>query len=153
MGYERFTDDARKVMQVANQEAQRFNHPLISTEHLLFALLRDVDTALLLKKFNVDRHRIRRELEQVMQCGPEMNAIGKLPLTPMVERVLTYSKKEALELGNNYVGTEHLLLGLLRETESVAVQVLMNHGVKPEKVRQEVLNLLGNGSASGDGTE
>ena len=150
MEYERFTDDARKVMQVANQEAQRFNHPLISTEHLLFALLRDVDTALLLKKFNVELYRIRRDLEQVMQADPEMNTIGKLPMASKVKRAIDYAMFEAESLDHFYVGTEHLLLGLLRESENVAAEVLMHAGVTLEKMREEVGTALADAKKASD---
>jgi ATP-dependent Clp protease ATP-binding subunit ClpC len=151
MAYERYTDDARKVMQVANQEAQRFNHQYISCEHVLLALLKDADAARLLKCFNVELYRIRRELEQVMQCGPEMNTIGRLTMAPNVKRAIEYAMLEAADLDHYYVGTEHLLLGLLRESENVAAQVLTNHGVALEAMREEVRKALADARKASDG--
>lgn len=143
--YERFTDRARKVMQLANQEAQRFNHEYIGTEHILLGLVKEGSgvAANVLKNLDVDLKKIRMEVEKIVQSGPDMVTIGKLPHTPRAKKVIEYSNEEARNLSHNYVGTEHLLLGLLREQEGVAAQVLMNLGLKLEEVREEVLNLLG----------
>src|SRR5437867_9745042 len=157
--YERFTDRARKVMQLANQEAQRFNHEYIGTEHILLGLVKEGSgvAANVLKNLDVDLRKIRLEVEKIVQTGPgsEMVTMGKLPQTPRAKKVIEYSIEEARNLNHNYVGTEHLLLGLLREQEGVAAQVLMNLGLKLEDVREEVLNLLGhnmpNESESGGG--
>ncbi len=145
--YERFTDRARKVMQLANQEAQRFNHEYIGTEHILLGLVKEGSgvAANVLKNLDVDLRKIRLEVEKLVQSGPEMVTIGKLPQTPRAKKVIEYSMEEARNLNHNYVGTEHILLGLLREQEGVAAQVLMNLGMKLEDVREEVLNLLGHG--------
>src|SRR4051794_16209440 len=157
--YERFTDRARKVMQLANQEAQRFNHEYIGTEHILLGLVKEGSgvAANVLKNLDIDLRKIRLEVEKIVQTGPgsEMVTMGKLPQTPRAKKVIEYSIEEARNLNHNYVGTEHLLLGLLREQEGVAAQVLMNLGLKLEDVREEVLNLLGhnmpNESESGGG--
>ncbi len=151
--YERFTDRARKVMQLANQEAQRFNHEYIGTEHILLGLVKEGSgvAANVLKNLDVDLRKIRLEVEKLVQSGPEMVTIGKLPQTPRAKKVIEYSMEEARNLNHNYVGTEHILLGLLREQEGVAAQVLMNLGLKLEDVREEVLNLLGHGMESGEG--
>src|SRR5437762_242526 len=157
--YERFTDRARKVMQLANQEAQRFNHEYIGTEHILLGLVKEGSgvAANVLKNLDVDLRKIRLEVEKIVTTGPgsEMVTMGKLPQTPRAKKVIEYSIEEARNLNHNYVGTEHLLLGLLREQEGVAAQVLMNLGLKLEDVREEVLNLLGhnmpNESESGGG--
>src|SRR5881398_242001 len=145
--YERFTDRARKVMQLANQEAQRFNHEYIGTEHILLGLVKEGSgvAANVLKNLDIDLRKIRLEVEKIVQTGPgsEMVTMGKLPQTPRAKKVIEYSIEEARNLNHNYVGTEHLLLGLLREQEGVAAQVLMNLGLKLEDVREEVLNLLG----------
>src|SRR5271168_4383617 len=143
--YERFTDRARKVMQLANQEAQRFNHEYIGTEHILLGLVKEGSgvAANVLKNLEVDLRKIRLEVEKIVQSGPDMVTMGKLPQTPRAKKVIEYSIEEARNLNHNYVGTEHLLLGLLREQEGVAAQVLMNLGLKLEDVREEVLNLLG----------
>jgi ATP-dependent Clp protease ATP-binding subunit ClpC len=152
--YERFTDRARKVMQLANQEAQRFNHEYIGTEHILLGLVKEGSgvAANVLKNLDVDLRKIRLEVEKLVQSGPEMVTMGKLPQTPRAKKVIEYSMEEARNLNHNYVGTEHILLGLLREQEGVAAQVLMNLGLKLEEVREEVLNLLGHG-IEGEGSE
>ena len=153
--YERFTDRARKVMQLANQEAQRFNHEYIGTEHMLLGLVKEGTgvAANVLKNLEVDLRKIRLEVEKLVQSGPEMITMGKLPQTPRAKKVIEYSMEEARNLNHNFVGTEHILLGLLREQEGVAAQVLMNLGLKLEEVREEVLNLLGNGLEGGEGGE
>src|SRR5438874_2856653 len=165
--YERFTDRARKVMQLANQEAQRFNHEYIGTEHILLGLVKEGSgvAANVLKNLDIDLRKIRLEVEKIVQTGPggDQVVLGKLPHTPRAKKVIEYSVEEARNLNHNYVGTEHLLLGLLREQEGVAAQVLMNLGLKLEDVREEVLNLLGHnmpnesesggGSGGGGGTE
>jgi ATP-dependent Clp protease ATP-binding subunit ClpC len=153
--YERFTDRARKVMQLANQEAQRFNHEYIGTEHMLLGLVKEGTgvAANVLKNLDVDLRKIRLEVEKLVQTGPEMVTMGKLPQTPRAKKVVEYSMEEARNLNHNFVGTEHILLGLLREQEGVAAQVLMNLGLKLEEVREEVLNLLSNGLEGGEGAE
>ncbi|HID24157.1 MAG TPA: AAA family ATPase, partial [Planctomycetaceae bacterium] len=150
--YERFTDRARKVMQLANQEAQRFNHEYIGTEHILLGLVKEGSgvAANVLKNLDVDLRKIRIEVEKIVQSGPDMVTMGKLPQTPRAKKVIEYAMEEARNLNHNYVGTEHLLLGLLREQEGVAAQVLMNLGLKLEDVREEVLNLLGHGLEGSD---
>ncbi|WP_442484323.1 ATP-dependent Clp protease ATP-binding subunit [Aeoliella sp. SH292] len=151
--YERFTDRARKVMQLANQEAQRFNHEYIGTEHVLLGLIKEGSgvAANVLKNLDVDLRKIRLEVEKLVQSGPDMVTMGRLPQTPRAKKVIEYSMEEARNLNHNYVGTEHILLGLLREQEGVAAQVLMNLGLKLEEVRDEVLNLLGHGLEGGEG--
>src|SRR5438445_4404264 len=153
--YERFTDRARKVMQLANQEAQRFNHEYIGTEHILLGLIKEGSgvAANVLKNLDVDLRKIRLEVEKLVQSGPDMVTMGKLPQTPRAKKVIEYSMEEARNLNHNYVGTEHILLGLLREQEGVAAQVLMNLGLKLEDVREEVLSLLGHGMEGGEATE
>src|SRR6266566_4396504 len=152
--YERFTDRARKVMQLANQEAQRFNHEYIGTEHILLGLVKEGSgvAANVLKNLDIDLRKIRLEVEKIVQHGPggEQVVMGRLPHTPRAKKVIEYSVEEARNLSHNYVGTEHLLLGLLREQEGVAAQVLMNLGLKLEDVREEVLNLLGHNMDSGE---
>lgn len=150
--YERFTDRARKIMQLANQEAQRINHEYIGTEHILLGLVKEGSgvAANVLKNLDIDLRKIRLEVEKIVQAGPDMVTMGRLPQTPRAKKVIEYSIEEARNLNHNYVGTEHLLLGLLREQEGVAAQVLMNLGLKLEDVREEVLNLLGHNMESGD---
>ena len=145
--FERFTDRARKVMALANQEAQRFNHEYIGTEHILLGLVKEGSGvgATVLKNLDVDIKKLRLEVEKLVKSGPDMVTMGKLPHTPRAKKVIEYAIEEARSLNHNYVGTEHLLLGLLRESEGIAAQVLMNLGLRLEDVRQEVLNLLGAG--------
>lgn len=144
---ERFTDQARKVMQLANQHAQRMNLDYIGTEHILLGLIEVGDglASVVLKNFDVYLGRVRLEVEKLVKSGPEMITIGKLPQTPCAKKVIEYSIEEARGLNHNYIGTEHILLGLLRDGEGVASQVLMNLGVKIGDVRAEVLNVLGHG--------
>ncbi len=145
--FERFTERARKVMALANQEAQRFNHEYIGTEHVLLGLVKEGSGvgASVLKNLGVDLHKVRIGVEKLVKTGPDMVTMGKLPQTPRAKKVIEYSIEEARNLNHNYVGTEHLLLGLLREPNGVAGQVLMDLGLKLEDVREEVLNLLGAG--------
>ena len=145
--FERLTDRARKVMALANQEAQRFNHEYIGTEHILLGLVKEGSGvgANVLKNLDIDLRKVRLEVEKLVKSGPEMVTMGKLPQTPRAKKVIEYAIEEARNLNHNYVGTEHLLLGLLREHDGVAAQVLMNLGLKLEEVRDEVLNLLGAG--------
>jgi ATP-dependent Clp protease ATP-binding subunit ClpC len=148
--FERFTDRARKVMALANQEAQRFNHEYIGTEHILLGLVKEGSGvgANVLKNLDVDLRKVRMEVEKLVKSGPDMVTMGKLPQTPRAKKVIEYAIEEARNLNHNYVGTEHLLLGLLREHDGVAAQVLMNLNLKLEEVREEVLNLLGAGVES-----
>jgi ATP-dependent Clp protease ATP-binding subunit ClpC len=150
--FERFTDRARKVMALANQEAQRFNHEYIGTEHILLGLVKEGSGvgANVLKNLDVDLRKVRLEVEKLVKPGPEMVTMGKLPQTPRAKKVIEYAIEEARNLNHNYVGTEHLLLGLLREHDGVAAQVLMNLGLKLEEVREEVLNLLGASQDQGE---
>ncbi len=145
--YERFTDRARKVIQFASQEAQRFNHEYIGTEHVLLGLVAEGSgvAANVLRNLDVDLRKIRAEVEKIVQHGPggEQVVMGRLPHTPRAKKVIQYAIEESRLLKHNYVGTEHLLLGLIREQEGIAAQVLMNLGLKLEDVREEVLNLLG----------
>lgn len=152
--FERFTDRARKVMQLANQEAQRFNHEYIGTEHILLGLVKEGSgvAANVLKNLDIDLKKVRVEVEKFVQTGPDMVTIGRLPQTPRAKKVIDYSIEEARNLNHNYVGTEHLLLGLLREQEGVAAQVLMSLGLKLEDVREEVLNLLGHNTMAAEET-
>ncbi len=152
--YEKFTDRARKVIQLANQEAQRFNHDYIGTEHLLLGLVKEGSgvASNVLKNMGVDLGKIRREVEKLVNMGHEMVSIGRLPQSPRAKKALEYAMEEARSLHHAYIGTEHILLGLLREQEGVAAQVLMNLGLHLNDVRSEVLNLLGHGE-SDDGEQ
>jgi hypothetical protein len=143
--YERFTDRARKVMRLANQEARRLRHEYIGTEHILLGLAREGSgvAAHVLKNLGIDLDKIRLETGKLVLCGPDM-IYGVFPLTPRARKVLEYAIDEARNLNHNYVGTEHLLLGLLREHKGVAAIGLRNLGLTTEKVREATLALLGN---------
>lgn len=143
--YERFTDRSRKVMQLANQEAQRFNHEYIGTEHVLLGLIKEGSgvAATVLNNLGIDLRKIRLEVEKIVQSGPDMVNMGKLPQTPRTKKVIEYAMDEARKLNHNYVGTEHILLGLLREEEGVGCQVLKNFGLDTQKIQEEVKTLLG----------
>ncbi|HYC77482.1 MAG TPA: ATP-dependent Clp protease ATP-binding subunit [Planctomycetota bacterium] len=143
--YERFTDRARKVMQLANQEAQRLNHEYIGTEHILLGLVKEGSgvAANVLKNLDIDLKKIRQEVEKLVKTGPSMVTMGQLPFTPRAKKVLELALEEASNLGHNYIGTEHILLGLIREKDGKAAKVLTNLNVKLETVREEVLDFLG----------
>ncbi|HTF89710.1 MAG TPA: ATP-dependent Clp protease ATP-binding subunit [Planctomycetota bacterium] len=143
--FDRFTDRAKKVMNLARQEAQRFNHEYLGTEHILLGLVQEGSgvAANVLKNMAIDLNKIRAEVEKIVKTGPTMVTMGQLPFTPRAKKVLELSMEEASNLGHNYIGTEHLLLGLIKENEGIAAQVLLNLGVKLEDVREEVLEFLG----------
>ncbi len=145
IAYSRFTDRALAVMQLAKQEARRFNHEYIGTEHVLLGLAIEGHGvgANVLRNLDIRVRRIRLEMEKLIQRGPDAVSIGTPPQTPRVKNVIEYAMEEARSLNHNYVGTEHILLGLLREQESVAAQVLMSFGLKLDEVRNETLKLLG----------
>jgi len=143
--FDRFTDRARKVMSLARQEAERLNHDYIGTEHILLGLVKEGSgvAANVLENLDVDLEKVRMEVEKLVKPSPDVVTMGQLPFTPRAKKVLEYAIDEARALDHNYVGTEHLLLGLLREQEGLAAQVLMNLHLKLEDVRQEVLEFLG----------
>ena len=142
--FPRFTDHARKVFQLANQEARRLNHDYIGTGHVLLGLVLEGTgvAANTLTNLNLDLRTIRQDVEKARQKRSPICSIGILPQTPKVENVIEYAAREARSLNHNYVGTEHILLGLLREQESVAAEVLMNHGLTLEQARTEIQRLL-----------
>ena len=155
--FDRFTDRAKKVMSFARQEAMKFNHEYIGTEHILLGLVQEGSgvAANVLKNMNIDLEKIRHEVEKIVKTGPSMVTMGQLPFTPRAKKVLELSMEEASQLSHNYIGTEHLLLGLIRENEGIAAQVMMNLGVKLDEVREEVLEFLGasEGGQEEDGDE
>lgn len=142
---ERFTDRARKVIQLACQEAKRFNHEYVGTEHILLGLVKEGSgvAANVLRSLNIDLIKFRREVEKIIQSGPDMVTMEKLPLTPSAKQVIEYAVEESLGFRHGYVGTEHLLLGLLREQDGIAAKILTNLGATLEAARNEVVCLLG----------
>lgn len=142
--YERFTDRARKVMQLSNQEAQRFNHEYIDTEHILLGIVKEGTGlgAIVLKNFDVDLRKIRLEVEKLIVPGPDMVRMGKLPQTPRAKKAIEYAMEESSFLSHSYVGTEHLLLGLIDEEEGIAACVLKSLGVGYTKTLHEITRVL-----------
>lgn len=145
--FERFTDRARKAMALANQEAQRLHHEYIGTEHILIGLVEEGYgvAANVLRHFGVDLAKLRTEVSKLVAPGAASDTLGKLPQTPHARHVIELAIREARNLHHNYVGTEHVLLGILDESNAVADQVLMNLGLKLDVVRQEILNLISPG--------
>jgi ATP-dependent Clp protease ATP-binding subunit ClpC len=142
--YQRFTDRARKVILLANHEAVRMHHEYIGTEHLLLGLIIEGSgvAALVLKNLGIDLASVRTEIERLVQCGPEKVKLGRLPQTPISKRVIVYATEEANALKHDYVGTEHLLLGMLGEPECVAAEVLKKLGLKLELAREELGRIM-----------
>ncbi len=150
--FNRFTERARKVIVYAKEEARRFNHDYIGTEHLLLGLIREGEgvAAAVLQKLGLDLETIRVEVEKLVQPGPQTQVLGDIPFTPRSKKALELSAEEARALGHNYIGTEHLLLGLVKEGEGMAYRVLLNLGLDLGKLRNEVMELLGSTSAATD---
>jgi ATP-dependent Clp protease ATP-binding subunit ClpC len=140
---ERFTDRARQVVALAQEEARMLNHNYIGTEHILLGLIREGEgvAAKALESLGVSLEAVRRQVEEIVGQGQAAPA-GHIPFTAQTKKVLELALREALPLGHNYIGTEHLLLGLIREREGVAAQVLQELGADLDRVRQQVLLLL-----------
>ncbi len=153
--FNRFTERARKVIVYAKEEARRFNHDYIGTEHLLLGLVREGEgvAAAVLQKLGLDLETIRIEVEKLVQPGPQTQVLGDIPFTPRSKKALELSAEEARALGHNYIGTEHLLLGLVKEGEGMAYRVLLNLGLDLGKLRNEVMELLGSGIPGYGGQE
>jgi ATP-dependent Clp protease ATP-binding subunit ClpC len=153
--FNRFTERARKVIVYAKEEARRFNHDYIGTEHLLLGLVREGEgvAAAVLQKVGLDLETIRIEVEKLVQPGPQTQVLGDIPFTPRSKKALELSAEEARALGHNYIGTEHLLLGLVKEGEGMAYRVLLNLGLDLGKLRNEVMELLGSGIPGYGGEE
>jgi ATP-dependent Clp protease ATP-binding subunit ClpC len=143
--FNRFTERARKVIILAKEEARRFNHDYIGTEHILLGLIREGEgvAAAVLQNMGMSLETIRLEVEKLVQPGPTTQILGDIPFTPRAKKVLELAAEEARSLGHNYIGTEHILLGLIREGEGVASQVLMNLGLDLNIVRNQVMQFLG----------
>jgi ATP-dependent Clp protease ATP-binding subunit ClpC len=141
--FDKFTERARKVLSLAQEEAQRFNHNYIGTEHLLLGLVREGDgvAAKVLNNLGVELNKVRSAVEYVIGQGDRV-ALGEIGLTPRAKKVLELAVDEARRLGHHYIGTEHLLLGLVREGEGIAAGVLESLGVNLEKARRETIKTL-----------
>ena len=136
-----FTPRAQQVLALARKEADRFNHNYVGTEHLLLGLIKlgQGVAVNVLQKMGLDLETVRMEVEKQVGSGPETKMVGNIPYTPRVKKVLALAGKEAKSLNHSYVGTEHILLGLLREGEGVAARVLKNLEVDIERTRNEIL--------------
>ncbi len=139
-----FTPRAQQVLALARKEADRFNHSFVGTEHLLLGLINlgQGVAVNVLQKMGLDLETVRLEVEKQVGTGPDQKLAGNIPYTPRVKKVLELSKKEAKVLHHTYVGTEHILLGLLREGEGVAARVLRNLDIDIDQCRQEILHEL-----------
>ena len=143
--FNRFTERARRAILLAREEAKRLDHDYLGTEHILLGLIREGEGvgATALQNLGLDLARVRQEAEKAVGRGGGALFLGQIPFTPRAKKVLELAVTEARNLGHNYIGTEHILLGLIREGEGVAAQILINLGADLEKVREEVVNLLG----------
>ena len=139
-----FTPRACQVLALARMEANRFNHSFVGTEHLLLGLIRlgQGVAVNVLQKLGLDLDTVRQEVEKLSNAGSDLKQVGNIPYTPRVKKVLAIASKEAKALNHTYVGTEHILLGLLLEGDGVAARVLRNRGVELDKIREQILQEL-----------
>jgi ATP-dependent Clp protease ATP-binding subunit ClpC len=151
--FERFTDRARRVVVLAQEEARLLNHNYIGTEHILLGLIHEGEgvAAKALESLGISLEKVRQQVEEIIGAGQSPPS-GHIPFTPRAKKVLELSLREALQLGHNYIGTEHILLGLIREGEGVAAQVLVKLGADLGRVRQQVIQLLSGYSGSKEST-
>jgi ATP-dependent Clp protease ATP-binding subunit ClpC len=150
--FERFTDRGRRVVVLAQEEARMLNHNYIGTEHILLGLIHEGEgvAANALESLNVSLEAARHQVEEIIGQG-QAAPTGHIPFTPRAKKVLELSFREALQLGHDYIGTEHILLGLIREGEGVAAQVLQQLGAHLNRVRQTVIQLLSGYTGLGEG--
>src|ERR687893_327950 len=159
--FERFTERARQVVVLAQEEARTLKHNYIGTEHILLGLLREEEglAARVLESLDITVERVRAQVVRIVGSGEEVTS-GQIPFTPRAKKVLELALREALSLGHNYIGTEHILLGLVRENEGVAARILLDFDADSEKIRNEVIRMLsgpggrrqgGQGAAAGAG--
>jgi len=141
--FERFTDRARRVVVLAQEEARMLDHDYIGTEHILLGLIREGDgyAARSLESLGISLDAVRQQVQEIIGRGQQAPS-GHIPFTPRAKKVLELSLRESLQLGHNYIGTEHMLLGLLREGDGVAAQVLVRLGADLDRVREQVIQLL-----------
>ena len=143
--FERFTERARHVIELAGREAQRFGHDYVGTEHLLWGLAKENHgvAAAVLEHFGVDLKPLRREVDALLKMRPHVESVERLPQSTHVKEAIQYAIEEARSMHHSYVGTEHILLALMRNSETVAAQVLANLGLQLDAVREEVRKLVG----------
>ena len=149
--FERFTDRARRVVVLAQEEARILNHNYIGTEHILLGMIHEGEgvAASALESLGISLTAVRSQVEEIIGRG-QAAPTGHIPFTPRAKKVLEFSLREALQLGHNYIGTEHILLGLIREGEGVAAQVLQKLGADLNRVRQQVIQLLEEDAGRGE---
>jgi hypothetical protein len=147
--FERFTERARQVVVLAQDEARALRHNYIGTEHLLLGLLREQEgvAARLLESFDVTDEEVRAQVARIVGVGDEVTS-GQIPFTPRAKKALELALREALGLGHNYIGTEHVLLGLAREGDGVAMRILLDFDLYEERIRDEVIRMLSGTRAS-----
>ncbi len=152
--FNRFTERARKVLVLAKEEARRFSHDYIGTEHILLGLVREGEgvACAVLQNLGINLDVLIREIEKLMSPGSVTPVAGDIPFTPRAKKALELAAEEARYMGHNYIGTEHILLGLVREGEGLASQVLFNMGVDLDKIKEEISTLLGGASPVGGGS-
>ena len=157
--FERFTERARQVVVLAQDEARALKHNYIGTEHILLGLLREEEglAARVLESLDITVEEVRAQVARIVGQGDEVTT-GQIPFTPRAKKVLELALREALSLGHNYIGTEHILLGLVRENDGVAARVLLDFDADAEKIRNEIIPMLsgpeqvyGGGPADGGG--
>ena len=141
--FERFTERSRQVVVLAQDEARRLKHNYIGTEHLLLGLLREEEglAARVLESFDITVEEVRAQVARTVGQGDELRT-GQIPFTPRAKKVLELALREGIELGHNYIGTEHILLGLARENDGVAARILLDLGAGAERIRNEILRML-----------
>jgi ATP-dependent Clp protease ATP-binding subunit ClpC len=141
--FERFTERARQVVVLAQEEARTLKHNYIGTEHILLGLLREEEglAARVLESLDITVERVRAQVVRIVGSGEEVTS-GQIPFTPRAKKVLELALREALSLGHNYIGTEHILLGLVRENEGVAARILLDFDADAEKIRNEIIRML-----------
>ncbi|MBP7050433.1 MAG: hypothetical protein KBE65_05420 [Phycisphaerae bacterium] len=150
--FERFTEHARHVMELASREAQRFGNEYVGTEHLLWGLAKETHgvAATVLEHFHVDLKPLRREMEEMLKSRPHVEDVEKLPQSVHAKEVIQRAVEEARAMRHNYVGTEHILLGMMHNSQAVAAQVLADFDLDLDAVREEVRRVVASGTASSE---
>jgi ATP-dependent Clp protease ATP-binding subunit ClpC len=142
--FERFTERARQVVVLAQEEARALKHNYIGTEHILLGLIREEEglAARVLESFDITLEEVREQVKRLVGQGDEEIVTGQIPFTPRAKKVLELALREALSLGHNYIGTEHVLLGVVRENQGVAARILLDFDADAEKIRNEIIRML-----------
>jgi ATP-dependent Clp protease ATP-binding subunit ClpC len=150
--FERFTERARQVVVLAQDEARMLTHNYIGTEHLLLGLIREEEglAARVLESFGITLEQTRAQVSRIVGHGEELST-GQIPFTPRAKKILELSLREAMSMQHNYIGTEHLLLGLVRENEGVAARIMLEYGASPEAVRTKIVEMLSGPGAGAAG--